>query len=92
MRTAQSRGWIALVAIAALAFVSGCATIPPPRSVWNMAAPAPREGQDRTGFNLSVYDNVWRWIRSGYYDANFNGVDWPAAGERHRAGAAAAPK
>jgi carboxyl-terminal processing protease len=56
----------------------------------NLATPAPAADADRTKFNLSVYDNVWRWIDTRYYDANFNGADWPAARERHRAAAAAA--
>lgn len=53
-------------------------------------AHAPAPGQDRVAYNRSVYDNVWNWVYRGYYDANFNGVDWRAAGERHRAAAAAA--
>ncbi|HVS53186.1 MAG TPA: S41 family peptidase [Opitutaceae bacterium] len=71
-------------------FFAGCATIPPPRALANLATPAPATGADRTAFNVSVYDNVWRWIDARYYDANFNGADWPAARERHRADAAAA--
>lgn len=64
--------------------LSGCAVIPPPRALWNLSRPAPAAGDDRTGFNRSVYDNVWNWVKDYYYDENFNGVDWRAAGERHR--------
>ena len=51
---------------------------------------APKPGEERTKFNLSVYDNAWRWVDAHYYDPNFNGADWAGARERHRAAAAAA--
>lgn len=69
---------------------AGCSMIPPPRALVNMATPAPKPGEDRTKFNLSVYDNVWHWVDARYYDEHFNGADWPGARERHRAAAAAA--
>src|SRR4051812_42534621 len=79
---------VALVVV--LLFASGCAMIPPPRALWNLTRSAPPPNADRTGFNLSVYENVWRWVDARYYTADFNGADWPAARERHRAAAAAA--
>lgn len=80
----------ALVASVAVGVFSGCATIPPPRAAWNLATPAPKPNADRSAFNLRVYDNVWAWVESRYYDPHFNGVDWQAARERHRQAAAAA--
>lgn len=81
-------GWLTLLLGAWL--FSGCAMIPPPRALVNLATRAPAPGADRAAFNRSVYDNVWHWVNSYYYDANFNGVDWPAARERHRAAAESA--
>lgn len=80
----------ALLVGIALFLASGCATIPPPRAAWNLMARVPAPGHDRSSYNLSVYDNAWNWVYRGYYDANFNGVDWRAARDRHRAAAAAA--
>ena len=71
-------------------FATGCAVIPPPRALYNLAKSAPATGEDRTAFNRSVYDNVGNWVRDNYYDPQYNGVDWPAARERHRAAAEAA--
>lgn len=84
------RPLVALFAVLGLAFVSGCATIPPPRALWNMHVPAPKPGTDRTAFNLSVYDNVGDWVQTRYYDASYNGADWAAARARHREAAAVA--
>ncbi len=75
-----------LVAVV-LGLLTGCAVIPPPRAAWNLVASAPAPNQERTAYNLSVYDNVWDWVDRCYYDATFNGVDWNAAKERYRAAA-----
>lgn len=56
----------------------------------NLMTRSPSPGKDRTAFNLSVYDNAWKWVYRGYYDTTFNGVDWKAARLRHRLDAAAA--
>lgn len=73
-----------------LGLLSGCAAIPPPRAAWNLVASAPASNQERTAYNLSVYDNVWDWVDRCYYDATFNGVDWKAAKGRYRAAAGSA--
>lgn len=77
-------------AIALVCVAGGCATIPPPRAAWNLVAPGAPKGAEREGFNLSVYDNVWRWTRDHYYDPAMNGADWAGARERHRGAAASA--
>lgn len=71
-------------------FLSGCATIPPPRAAWNLLAHAPSAGADRTAFNISVYNNVWSWVYRDYYDARFNGANWMEARKRHFSAAASA--
>jgi len=37
-----------------------------------------------------VFDKVWATVGEDYYDANYNGADWPAARKMYRAKAAAA--
>ncbi len=81
---------LAVLLVVALALLSGCATVPPPRALWNLTVRPPAPGEDRRAFNLSVYENAWRWVDERYYAANFNGADWPAARERHRPAAEAA--
>jgi carboxyl-terminal processing protease len=44
------------------------------------------EGQSQT----QVYDEVWRLVRDKFYDPKLKGLDWKAAGDRHRAAYAAA--
>ncbi len=39
---------------------------------------------------VEVFDAVWELARDRFYDPGMNGVDWPAARERHRADARAA--
>lgn len=79
-----------LFAGALCAGIGGCAMVPSPRAAVNLVTSAPAPGTERTAYNLRVFDNVWSWIYRGYYDAQFNGVDWFAARERHRAAAARA--
>lgn len=95
MRRAKRRGALQrLSACLGLALICaglfGCATIPPPRAGWNLMAPGAPKAGDRSAFNVSVYDNVWNWVRGHYYDPGMNGADWRAAGNRHRPAAAAA--
>src|SRR5712692_1453331 len=33
---------------------------------------------------VEVFEEVWETINEKYYDASFNGVDWPALRERYR--------
>lgn len=33
---------------------------------------------------IEVFETVWKTINDEYYDATFNGVNWPAARERYR--------
>ncbi len=87
---AKTRPAALFVAAVVLGLLTGCAMIPPPRAAWNLVASAPAPNQERTAYNLSVYDNVWDWVDRCYYDATFNGVDWNAAKERHRAAAGSA--
>lgn len=86
----RSPCWAGVLAFALGGFFSGCATIPPPRAALNLLTPRPSASTDRTRYNLAVYDNVWNWVYSDYYDERFNGVDWPAARLRHRDAAARA--
>jgi carboxyl-terminal processing protease len=81
---------LSVILIAALGLLSGCAMVPSPRALWNLAAPGAPEGGDRRAYNASVYDNAWSWVYSKYYDTTFNGVDWKAARDRHRPAALAA--
>lgn len=84
MRAAWWRG-IAL-AVVALA-LSGCTTTPAPRV--SLAA-VPVEQRARAEGNVRVFDRVWRLVADGHYDPKLHGVDWPAAGLKYGAEAAAA--
>ena len=84
MRAAWWRG-IAL-AVVALA-LSGCTTTPAPRV--SLAA-VPVEQRARAEGNVRVFDRVWGLVADGHYDPKLHGVDWPAAGLKYGAEAAAA--
>ena len=84
MRAAPVRG-IAL-AVVALA-LSGCTTTPAPRV--SLAA-VPVEQRARAEGNVRVFDRVWGLVADWHYDPKLQGVDWPAAGLKYGAEAAAA--
>ena len=84
MRAAPVRG-IAL-AVVALA-LSGCTTMPAPRV--SLAA-VPVEQRARAEGNVRVFDRVWGLVADWHYDPKLQGVDWPAAGLKYGAEAAAA--
>ncbi len=84
MRAARWHG-IAL-AVVALA-VSGCTTTPAPRV--SLAA-VPVEQRARAEGNVRVFDRVWGLVADWHYDPKLQGVDWPAAGLKYGAEAAAA--
>ena len=46
---------------------------------------------DRAAQRGFVFDEGWRLLRDGYYDPALHGCDWPAARERYRPWALAAP-
>ena len=73
-----------LPALAAL-LLAGCAALPPPAALLNYAAPTGEIAPaDRPAFNARVLDQVTSWVARRYFDASFNGLDWPAACARHR--------
>jgi carboxyl-terminal processing protease len=39
---------------------------------------------------ISIFNDVWQTVRDRFYDPHFNGLDWSAVSERHRAAAAQA--
>lgn len=84
MRAARWHG-IAL-AVVALA-LSGCTTTPAPRV--SLAA-VPVEQRARAEGNVRVFDRVWGLVADWHYDPKLQGVDWPAAGLKYGAEAAAA--
>ena len=84
MRAAPVHG-IAL-AVVALA-LSGCTTTPAPRV--SLAA-VPVEQRARVEGNVRVSDRVWGLVADWHYDPKLQGVDWPAAGLKYGAEAAAA--
>lgn len=76
------------VAGAAMALVlAGCTTTPAPRVSW---AAVPTEQRARAEENVRVFERVWSLVADGHYDPKLHGVDWPAAGVKHGAEAAAA--
>lgn len=84
MRAAWWRG----IALAVVALgVSGCTTTPAPRV--SLAA-VPVEQRARAEGNVRVFDRVWGLVADGHYDPKLHGVDWPAAGLKYGAEAAAA--
>lgn len=84
MRAARWHG----IALAVVALgVSGCATTPAPRV--SLAA-VPVEQRARAEGNVRVFDRVWGLVADWHYDPKLHGVDWPAAGLKYGAEAAAA--
>lgn len=80
--------WWHGIALAVVALgVSGCTTTPAPRV--SLAA-VPVEQRARAEGNVRVLDRVWGLVADGHYDPKLHGVDWPAAGLKYGAEAAAA--
>jgi C-terminal processing protease CtpA/Prc len=47
--------------------------------------PTSLPAQARTGqHDTQVFDEAWRIVRDKFYDRNLKGLDWQAAGDRHR--------
>jgi carboxyl-terminal processing protease len=53
-------------------------------------AAVPVEQRARAEGNVRVFDRVWGLVADGHYDPKLHGVDWPAAGLKYGAEAAAA--
>lgn len=85
MRTARRSG--AAVLVFALAWLAGCTTTPAPRV---SLATVPAEQRARAQDNVRVFERVWGLVADGHYDPKLHGVDWPAAGLKYGAEAAAA--
>ena len=86
MRAARRR--IGAMGLAfALAWLAGCTTTPAPRV--SLAA-VPVEQRARAEGNVRVFDRVWGLVADWHYDPKLQGVDWPAAGLKYGAEAAAA--
>jgi len=86
MRAARRR--IGAMGLAfALAWLAGCTTTPAPRV--SLAA-VPVEQRARAEGNVRVFDRVWGLVADWHYDPKLHGVDWPAAGLKYGAEAAAA--
>jgi carboxyl-terminal processing protease len=88
-----------LCLVLALAAASGCAHIDPYNMIGRQVPLAPAEASsfDSTSstrldpeVRAKAFDAVWKTINERYYDPGLNGVDWKAAGERHRPQALAA--
>ena len=71
----------------ALAWLAGCTTTPAPRVA---LAAVPVEQRARAEGNMRVFDRVWGLVADWHYDPKLHGVDWPAAGLKYGAEAAAA--
>lgn len=72
---------------AAVVLLAGCTTTPAPR-VSLEAVPA--EQRARAEDNVRIFERVWSLVADGHYDPKLHGVDWPAAGLKYGAEAAAA--
>jgi carboxyl-terminal processing protease len=85
MTTARRIG--AVVFSVALAMLAGCSTAPAPRV---SLATVPAEQRARAQDNVRIFERVWGLVADGHYDPKLHGVDWPAAGLKYGAEAAAA--
>jgi carboxyl-terminal processing protease len=79
---------VAFVLLAALALLAGCVSTPAPRV---SLAQVPAAQQARAARNVRVFEAVWSLVADKHYDPKLRGVDWPAAGAKFGAEAAAAP-
>lgn len=75
-----------LVAVLGLV-LAGCTTTPAPRvSLANVPAAQVARAQE----NVRLFERVWSLVADWHYDPKLQGVDWPAAGLKYGAEAAAA--
>ena len=81
------RGRVVACALAGL-LLGGCATPTPAPPISLAGVPAAQRG--RAESNVRVFERVWSLVADHHYDATLHGVDWPAAGRRYGAEAAAA--
>lgn len=77
-----------MIAVAVLAFFSGCATTPAPRISLD---PVPASQRARAEENIRVFNKVWSMVADLHYDPKLQGVDWVMAGSKYGAEAAMAP-
>jgi carboxyl-terminal processing protease len=75
------------VGAAVALLLAGCTTTPAPRV---SLADVPVERRARAEANVRVFDRVWSLVADWHYDPKLHGVDWPAAGAKYGAAAAAA--
>ena len=75
------------VAVTALMVSAGCTTTPAPRV---SLAGVPAAELARAEKNVRVFERVWSLVADWHYDPKLQGVDWPAAGVKYGAEAAAA--
>ena len=74
--------------LAAVALFAGCVSLPPaPPVALDHISP---EQTARARRNVEVFKAVWRLVAGNQFDPKLNGVDWPAAGVKFGAEAAAA--
>jgi carboxyl-terminal processing protease len=79
--------WRGFVGAAVALLLAGCTTTPAPRV---SLADVPVERRVRAEANVRVFDRVWGLVADWHYDPKLHGVDWPAAGAKYGAAAAAA--
>lgn len=79
--------WRGVVGAAVALLLAGCTTTPAPRV---SLADVPVERRARAEANVRVFDRVWSLVADWHYDPKLHGVDWPAAGAKYGAAAAAA--
>lgn len=86
-RTRRKHTWFTL-AVALVALLAGCATVPKFRVP---LADLPPEKAVRAERNLAVFNAAWDLVNRKHYDAKYHGVDWEAAAATHARRAAEAP-
>lgn len=80
----REASWTTL-AIAMLWMTSACTSAPSANDTVDGIVSSQVEWTDADrAIHLESYDEVWRTVRDQHYDENLNGVDWDAAGRRHR--------
>ena len=83
--TRKRGGWT--LAVSLLAWLAGCATVPPVRVDLGRLPPGQHA---RAQQNLTVFNAVWDLVNRKHYDPKFQGVDWKAAAATFGPRAAAA--
>lgn len=80
----RSAAWTTLAF--AMMWAGGCTTAPEKSDAHSEAVATRTAWTDADrAIHLESYDKVWTTVRDQHYDENLNGVDWDAAGRRHRA-------